>query len=97
MQSPGAIEITRRFAEAFECVRKARGHGAIKEFCDKHGINRNQFMQTLKHPDERVLQPYWIAALCRDYAISEKWILFGNGEKTTKRKTAKSMQNPIIK
>jgi transposase-like protein len=80
VQSPAAIEITMRFREAFEFVRQQNGWGTVSAFCKRNGINQNQFIATLKYPELRVLQPYWIAALCRDYGISAEWVVLGKGK-----------------
>jgi hypothetical protein len=80
MQSPAAIEITLRFKEAFEHIHATKGHGRKAHFCRSNGINPNQLNTLFRTPQNRMLPPYWIACLCRDYGISVEWILFGVGE-----------------
>lgn len=80
MQSPAAIEITNRFRKAVEYARRLEGWGMVKRFCERRGINETQFYSTLGHPELRILQPYWIAALCGDYNLSAEWIMTGAGK-----------------
>jgi hypothetical protein len=93
MRPPEAIAITLRFKEALDYVRRIEGRGTVSEFGRKNGININQLSSTLSNPDKRILPPYWIAALCRDYEISPDWILTGRG-KMLKREVKSTRHSP---
>lgn len=94
MQSPAAIEITLRFKKAVEYARERDGWGTDARFCRRHGINTTQFSYTLATPESRALQPFWIAALCRDYKLSAEWILTGREKMLRGAKQAKTHKIP---
>lgn len=78
--SPDGIAITKRFFEAIDMLKAQKKIRGLQTFTDKHEINRWN-MNTVKwNPDKSVLKPEWIAYLIRDYDISPKWIILGEGD-----------------
>ncbi len=81
MQTNESEQITLRF---FEALRTLKERGVIrgkKTFTDRYGINRWNLNALEKgQSTQNSVQLPWLTYLVRDYGISAKWLLTGEGE-----------------
>lgn len=80
MQSPDSQIIVARFFEALDRLISEKIIRGKKTFTDRYGINRWN-MNTLAADHTRdIFQTAWLSYLVRDFHISPKWLLVGDGE-----------------
>lgn len=93
-----STEIQTRFFEAFnESVRIGRIK-SLRNFCEKHGLNRTRYAMLINcadnpkrtNTDYRLIDMAALAAICEDAGVSARWLLLGKGnmfrvKKTTER------------
>lgn len=80
-------EIQVRFFQAFnEAVRIGRIR-SLKNFCEKHGLNRTRYAMLINRLDRnertdtdyRQIDMAALAAICEDAGVSARWLLLGKG------------------
>lgn len=90
--------ITRRFFEALDALKKLKHIRGLKTFSSRYGINTANFW-VARRDCERI-KPEWLTYLVRDYGVSAKWLLLGEGKMFTKKLepkiTHKYTKNQII-
>jgi hypothetical protein len=80
MQTADSQEIVNRFFEALRRLiaeKKIRGK---QTFTNRYGINRWNMITLEKEPSRDIFQPAWLTYLVRDYNISPRWLLTGEGD-----------------
>jgi hypothetical protein len=77
--SPSGIQITKRFFEAIETLKKQGVIGGLQTFTKEFEINRWNMVTVKNNPDKSILKPEWIYYLCHKYNISTNWIILGQG------------------
>ncbi|MCD8313179.1 MAG: hypothetical protein LUC24_03375 [Bacteroidales bacterium] len=78
-------EITARF---FEALAKLIETGAIRNktfFPEHYGINRRNFEEVALRFPKYKARMEWIHYICRDYGVSARWILLGEGKMLSRR------------
>ena len=78
--SQDGIDVTNRFFEAIETLKKKKKMRGLQTFTNKYGLNRWNINTVKWNPEKSVLKPEWIVYLVRDYGISSEWILLGKGD-----------------
>ncbi len=80
MNTPDSIIIVRRFYEALQRLKTDRRIRGKKTFTDRYGINRWNMNTCEKEPERDIFQPAWLTYLARDYGVSPRWLLLGEGD-----------------
>ncbi len=79
MQSPDSQIIIKRFFEALNLLKEYKVIRGKQTFTNRYNINRWN-LNTLKNSPERDLfQVAWLDYLVKDYMISPRWLLTGEG------------------
>ncbi len=79
MQSPDSQIIIKRFFEALQKLKEYKVIRGKQTFTNRYNINRWN-LNTLKNSPERDLfQVAWLDYLVRDYMVSPRWLLTGEG------------------
>lgn len=81
MQTKESAEITQRFFEALDKLIQLKVIRGKKTFTERYGINRWN-LNALKNgkSSQTSVQLDWLTFIVRDYGISARWILTGEGE-----------------
>lgn len=93
MQNNDSQKIVKRF---FEAIYRLKIDGAIrgkKTFTEKYGINRWNLNTLEKAPERDIFQAAWLTYLVKDYGVSAKWLLTGEGEFYARRVEQSKVQN----
>lgn len=94
MQTKESEQITRRFFEALDKLKELKIIRGKKTFTDRYGINRWNLNALEKGQSTQIsVQLDWLTFLVRDYGISGRWILTGEGEMFA-RKPVKEGKKP---
>ncbi len=79
MQSPDSQIIIKRFFEALQKLKEYKVIRGKQTFTNRYNINRWN-LNTLENSLERDLfQVAWLDYLVRDYMVSPRWLLTGEG------------------
>lgn len=78
--SQDGIEITKRFFEAIQKLREKKVIRGLQTFTRAHDINYWNINTVKNQPDRSILKPEWLAWLVKDYGVSPRWLLTGDGE-----------------
>jgi len=79
MQNDESQAINKRFFEAIDALIKRRQLRGRKTFATRYELNWGNFYQLRKKP-ETEFQLCYLTWLCRDFGISARWLLTGEGE-----------------
>lgn len=78
--SNDGILITNRFFTAIDLLKDSgRMQGGLKEFCEKHEVNRSWLSMVRNNAEKSPLRAEIVKWLCDDYGVSADYILFGKG------------------
>ena len=88
--SPQGTEITKRFFEALETLRKEKKIRGIQTFTNANGINRRNLITVRNNPESSVLKPEWIQYLCEQYGVSAEWMILGKGTMFNQKQVAQA-------
>lgn len=85
--SQTSLDITNRFFEALAVLKREKRIRGLQTFTRMHGLNYGN-MNTLKnHRDIRAMKPEYLAFLAKDFGVSCRWLLLGEGEMFTQTNT----------
>lgn len=79
MQSNESIKVVCRFFVALRLLKENRLIRGKKTFTDRYGINRWNMNTCEKEPNRDMFQVSWLSYLVRDYGVSARWLLLGEG------------------
>lgn len=80
MQTEESQQITRRFFEALYALKERRIIRGKQTFTSRYGINRwNLNALEQQQSTQNSVQLAWLVYLVRDYGISARWLLLGEG------------------
>lgn len=86
MQTKESEQITRRFFEALKKLIELKVIRGKKTFTDRYGINRwNLNALESGQSTQNSVQLDWLTFIVRDYGVSGRWILTGEGEMFAKK------------
>lgn len=80
MITPAGIAITQRFFECLDYLVSSKIIRGEKTFCDLFKINRGNLYSIRKNPDKYSIRPQYIYYICKEYNISETYIILGVGD-----------------
>ena len=88
MQSEEDKKITKRFFEALYALKNEGIIRGKQTFTNQYGINRWNLnaLETGKSTQNSV-QLAWLTYLVRDFGVSSRWLLAGEGEMFVKKST----------
>ena len=73
--------ITNRFFVCIDLLKDTgRMEGGLKEFCDRHQINRSHLSYKRSNVEHTALKPEVIKWLCEDYDVNINYIMFNKGK-----------------
>lgn len=81
-------DITNRFFEALDALKELKHIRGLKTFSSRYGINTANFW-VARRDCERI-KPEWLTYLVRDFGVSAKWLLLGEGKMFTKKLVPKT-------
>lgn len=79
MQSRDSVRVACRFFVALRLLKENRMIRGKKTFTDRYGINRWNMNTCEKEPNRDLFQLSWLTYLVRDYGVSARWLLLGEG------------------
>ena len=86
MQTKESEQITRRFFDALKKLIELKVIRGKKTFTDRYGINRwNLNALESGQSTQNSVQLDWLTFIVRDYGVSGRWILTGEGEMFAKK------------
>lgn len=80
MQTPDSQIIASRFFEALRKIIEYKIIRGKQTFTREYGINRWYFNTIEKNLDINAIQSAWLYYLVRDFMVSPRWLLTGEGE-----------------
>ncbi|MCM1220103.1 MAG: hypothetical protein NC548_36995 [Lachnospiraceae bacterium] len=79
MQTPDSQKIICRFFEALQVLIENKIIRGKQTFTRRYGINRWNMNTLEKNPESDIFQPAWLLYLTRDFMVSPRWLLTGEG------------------
>lgn len=93
MQNNDSQKVVARFFEAIYRLKADKVIRGKQTFTRKYGINRWNFNTLEKEPERDIFQAAWLTYLVRDYNVSARWLLTGEGEFYARRVEQSKVQN----
>lgn len=78
--------IVRRFFTALDCLIATKAIRGRETFTRLYGINKRNMYTQMHQPEKAILKPVWLAYLVRDFNVSARWLLTGEGDMFAARK-----------
>lgn len=97
MQNDDSVKINRRFFKALRLLKAHRAIRGIKTFTDRYGINRRNMATCEKEPHRGLFQLAWLTYIVRDYGVSARWLVLGEGDIFTNGKPQLRESTPTPK
>lgn len=79
MQSPDSQIIIKRFFDAINLLKEHKVIRGKQTFTRRYNINRWNFNTLESNPESDIFQVAWLNYLVRDYMVSPRWLLTGEG------------------
>lgn len=79
MQTPDSQIIIKRFFEALQILIKEKIIRGKQTFTRRYDINRWNMNTLEKNLESDIFQPAWLLYLTRDYMVSPRWLITGEG------------------
>lgn len=89
MQTEESQAVVRRFFQALYLLKDRKVIRGKQTFTARYGINRWNFNTLEKQPERDMFQAAWLTYLVRDYGVSARWLLTGDGEPIVPNKPPK--------
>ena len=86
--------ISRRFFDAIDRLivdKKLRGR---QTFCTRYKINKRNFYFAMNNPASKVMRTSWLSFMVKDYGISSRYLLTGEGEFYVKKEYPETVKKP---
>ena len=80
MQNKDSERIVIRFFSALNRLKEDKAIRGKKTFTERYGINRWNMLTLEKDTSRDIFQPAWLTYLVRDYNVSPRWLLTGEGD-----------------
>ena len=80
MQSADSQIIVKRFFAALQRLKDDNKIRGKQTFTRTHDINRWNMNSLEKDPSRDIFQTAWLSYLVKDYGVSPKWLLLGEGD-----------------
>lgn len=93
MQSTDSARVVCRFFVALQLLKERKIIRGKKTFTDRYGINRWNLNTCEKEPNRDMFQVAWLSYLVRDYGVSSRWLLLGEGHFLESENSVKSGEN----
>nr|WP_308571033.1 hypothetical protein [uncultured Prevotella sp.] len=92
MQSRDSIRIIARFFVALQLLKESGVIRGKKTFTDRYGINRWNLNSCEKDPGRDLFQLSWLTYLVRDYNVSPRWLITGDGDFWSKKELVNELR-----
>lgn len=79
MQTPDSQIIVNRFFEALRLLAEYKIIRGKQTFTRRYDINRWNMNTLEKEPERDIFQAAWLYYLTRDYMVSPRWLITGEG------------------
>lgn len=79
MNTADSQAIVSRFFRALDILKECRKIRGRQTFTRRYGIDRRNLYQLEMDTSRDIFQPSWLTYLVRDYGISARWLLTGEG------------------
>lgn len=81
------VAITRRFFGALDILKEEKRIRGLQTFTKTYGLNYWNMTTIKNEPEKRFLKPGCLTYLVRDFGVSAKWLLTGDGDVFDKERT----------
>lgn len=78
--SPSGMEISKRYFQAVDELRRLKIVRGLKTITDEMGANQGNVQIIKSRPSNHVLKPELLSHLVEKYNVSAEWLLTGRGE-----------------
>ena len=80
MQTADSQLVVGRFFDALYRLKSDKVIRGKQTFTSRYGINRWNMNKLEKEKERDIFQAAWLTYLVRDYGVSARWLLMGDGE-----------------
>ncbi len=80
MQTEESQQVVVRFFAALRTLIEQKRLRGVQTFTRRYNINRRNFLTEEKQPERDMFQLSWLTALVRDWGVSARWLLTGEGK-----------------
>ncbi|MDD5950601.1 MAG: hypothetical protein PUC53_01840 [Bacteroidales bacterium] len=86
MNTPDSQAVVQRFFQALYYLKAENIIRGKQTFTSKYGINRWNLNSLEKDPSSNIFQVAWLGYLVKDFGVSSRWLLTGQGNILAKGK-----------